>query len=107
MTSDRVCAPSGEDEENTALDYYDEEDDLEAFSDADLGCEDGGRRIFVLLRKVTRRQRASLPLCLTHSLIPLVFPSSIRSVITRSIYGKHTASVENFVGVIKVTTEVE
>lgn len=58
MTSDRVCAPSGEDEENTALDYYDEEDDLEAFSDADLGCEDGGRRTFVLLRKVTRRQGA-------------------------------------------------
>lgn len=35
---------SGAEEEHSAVDYYDEEDDLEAFSDAELGCEDGGRR---------------------------------------------------------------
>lgn len=46
MTSDRVCALNGDDEENPDLDYYDDEDDLEAFSDADLGCEDGGTRVF-------------------------------------------------------------
>lgn len=26
------------------MDYWDEQDDLEAFSDAELGCEDGGER---------------------------------------------------------------
>ena len=44
MTSERVSALSGEDEEGSALEYYDDEDDLEAFSDGELGCEDGGRR---------------------------------------------------------------
>lgn len=58
MTSERVSALSLEDEEDAALGYYDDEDDLEAFSDAELGCEDGGRRIFVRLRKVTRRRGA-------------------------------------------------
>ncbi|TKS86209.1 Ras-related GTP-binding protein D [Collichthys lucidus] len=41
MTTERGSALSGEDEEDTALGYYDDEDDLEAFSDAELGCEDG------------------------------------------------------------------
>lgn len=53
MTSERVSAVSAEEEEDAALGYYDDEDDLEAFSDGELGCEDGGRRIFVLRRKVT------------------------------------------------------
>lgn len=63
MTSEMVSVLSGEEEEDAALGYYDDEDDLEAFSDAELGCEDGGRRIFLLLRKVTHththQQRAS------------------------------------------------
>lgn len=58
MTTERSSALSAEDEEDTALGYYDDEDDLEAFSDAELGCEDGGRRVFLLLRKVTHRQGA-------------------------------------------------
>uniref|UniRef100_A0A674NGH7 Ras-related GTP-binding protein n=1 Tax=Takifugu rubripes TaxID=31033 RepID=A0A674NGH7_TAKRU len=37
--TDRLAA---EDEDSPALAYWDEEDDLEAFSDAELGCEDGG-----------------------------------------------------------------
>ncbi|XP_078133695.1 ras-related GTP-binding protein D isoform X3 [Sander vitreus] len=42
MSSEIVSAAlSGEEEEDTALGYYDDEDDLEAFSDAELGCEDG------------------------------------------------------------------
>lgn len=45
MTTERVSAVSGGDEEDAALGYYDDEDDLEAFSDAELGCEDGGRRV--------------------------------------------------------------
>lgn len=57
MTSERASAPRGDDEDDTALEYYDDEDELEAFSDAEQGCEDGGRRIYVLLRKVTYRQR--------------------------------------------------
>lgn len=59
MTSDRVRSLSAEEEETAALDYYDDEDDLEAFSHGELGCEDGGRRIIFVLRKVTRwRQTA-------------------------------------------------
>ncbi|XP_039993041.1 ras-related GTP-binding protein D isoform X2 [Xiphias gladius] len=41
MTSERVSALRGEDEEDTALGYFDDEDDLEPFSDGELGCEDG------------------------------------------------------------------
>lgn len=69
MTSDRVCALNGDDD-NPDLDYYDDEDDLEAFSDADLGCEDGGTRVFPMLRKDTGRERArgrSVWLCPTCS----------------------------------------
>lgn len=60
MTSERFSALSGEDEEDEDLTtgFYDDEDDLGAFSDADLGCGDGGRRIFLLLRKVTHQQGA-------------------------------------------------
>ncbi len=66
----------GEDEEDT-MGYYDGEDDLEAFSDAGLGCEDGGnvRLNFPPLGKATpaeseMRQCASallhsLPKCLS------------------------------------------
>lgn len=66
MTSERVSVQSGEDEGDT-MGYYDEEDDLEAFSDGELGCEDGGRQTFFLLRKVTavesevRRYTSALP----------------------------------------------
>ncbi|XP_018527316.1 ras-related GTP-binding protein D [Lates calcarifer] len=41
MTSERVSAVSAKEEEDAALGYYDDEDDLEAFSDGELGCEDG------------------------------------------------------------------
>ncbi|KAM7376752.1 hypothetical protein PAMP_006460 [Pampus punctatissimus] len=41
MTSEKVSVLSGKEEEDTALGYFDDEDDLEAFSDAELGCEDG------------------------------------------------------------------
>lgn len=59
MTSDRVRSLSAEEEETAALDYYDDEDELEAFSHGELGCEDGGRPIIFVLGKVTsRRQRA-------------------------------------------------
>lgn len=68
MTSDRVCALNGDDENNPDLDYYDDEDDLEAFSDADLSCEDGGTRVFPLLRKDTGRLSLALPYLLTHNL---------------------------------------
>lgn len=57
-----------------------------------------GGHLFCFGRSHAGRERGE-----TRSLTPLLFPSSIRSVITRSIYGKHTASVENFVGVIKVS----
>ena len=43
MTSDRGSALAAEEEEHATLDYYDEDDDLEAFSNAELGCEDGGK----------------------------------------------------------------
>lgn len=79
MTSERVSALSGEEEEddNLITGYYDDEDDLEAFSDADLGCGDGGRRICLLLRKVTYQQRArgdgtlSLWLCFIRRNVPV------------------------------------
>lgn len=58
MTTQRVPAGSGEDDEDAALGYYDDQDDLEAFSDAELDCEDGGRGIIVLRRKVTQPRRA-------------------------------------------------
>lgn len=32
-----------EEEEDSGLYYSDEDDDLGAFSDAEIGCEDGGR----------------------------------------------------------------
>ncbi|XP_044023315.1 ras-related GTP-binding protein D isoform X4 [Siniperca chuatsi] len=42
MTSERVSALSGEEEDNDITKgYYDDEDDLEAFSDAEVGCGDG------------------------------------------------------------------
>lgn len=45
MTTERVSAMSGAGEDDSALGQYDDdEDDLEAFSDGELGCEDGGRR---------------------------------------------------------------
>lgn len=50
MTTERASAVSGDDVDNAALGYY--EDELEAFSDAELDCEDGGRRLLVLLRTV-------------------------------------------------------
>lgn len=62
MTTERVSALSEEEEEDTALEYYDDEDDLEAFSDGGLGGEDGGRSVFVLCWKVTRR-RVSAGVC--------------------------------------------
>ena len=66
MTTETVCVlnrqeeevgggEEEEEEEDTALGYYDDEDDLEAFSDAGLGCEDGGRRVLLVLRKVTEQ----------------------------------------------------
>lgn len=60
MTTERAPAVSGDDDEDAALGYYDDEDELEAFSDAELDCEDGGRRLSVLLlllRKVTHSGR--------------------------------------------------
>ena len=68
MTTEAVCVlnrqeeeeEEEEEEEDTALGYYDDEDDLEAFSDAGLGCEDGGRRVFLVLGKVTEQHRAVL-----------------------------------------------
>lgn len=45
---------SEEDEEDSALGYFDEEDDLDAFSEGELGCEDGGRG-GMLLGEVTHR----------------------------------------------------
>lgn len=46
MTTERVSAVIGGGEDDSALGRYDDddEDDLEAFSDGELGCEDGGRR---------------------------------------------------------------
>lgn len=77
MTSDRVCALSAEEEEHAALDYYDEDDDLEAFSNAELGCEDGGK---------SHGRRCTFALSQPPTAVFLY------TVITRSIYGKHTAS---------------
>lgn len=53
MTTERAPAVSGENEDDGALAYYKDEDELEAFPDAELDCEDGGRRLPVLLRTVT------------------------------------------------------
>lgn len=48
MATERVSAVIGGGEDDSALGRYDDdeddEDDLEAFSDGELGCEDGGRR---------------------------------------------------------------
>lgn len=64
MTTETVCVlnrqEEEEEEEDAALGYYDDEDDLEAFSDAGLGCEDGGRTVFLVLGKVTEQHRAGL-----------------------------------------------
>lgn len=39
----KADGPAAEEEENSGLYYSDEDDDLGAFSDAEIGCEDGGR----------------------------------------------------------------
>ena len=44
MTTERVSAVSGEDEEDAALGYFDDEDELDTFPDGELGCEGGGKR---------------------------------------------------------------
>lgn len=48
MSSERAAVLTGEDDGDAGLDYFDDEDEIEAFSEAQLGCEDGGRRVFLL-----------------------------------------------------------
>lgn len=49
-----------EEEENSGLHYSDEDDDLGAFADADIGCEDGGR---TTAEGHTRQQRRKAACC--------------------------------------------
>lgn len=48
-----------EEEENSGLHYSDEDDDLGAFSDADIGCEDGGRTTAEGHKRQQRREAAN------------------------------------------------
>lgn len=43
VMSAKADGPAAEEEETSGLYYSDEDDDLGAFSDAEIGCEDGGR----------------------------------------------------------------
>lgn len=53
----KADVPAAEEEENSELYYSDEDDDLGAFSDAELGCEDEGRAT-VEGQKARQRRKA-------------------------------------------------
>lgn len=57
MTSEKVSVLCGEEDE--ALEYDDDEYDLEAFSDADLSCEDRGMGFFAALEGHTLGKRSA------------------------------------------------
>lgn len=54
----KADGPAAEEEGNSGIYYSDEDDDLGAFSDAEIGCEDGGRTT-VEGHKQRQRRRAA------------------------------------------------